>query len=186
MKEKRQLWNAAIVNDSKHIRLACNKMKNLLTELHQHTAFQRLNTQSVLRWFTCKCFFLHLIVLVWKSDKHPVAFIMENLSNRRFVLRTSGGQENRARRLKNGVPQGSILAVCLFNIYISDIPTTLSTKLAYADDLALAFTGQTSRTPWTRTCQYSTRTTIKIGFNLAKKKLCMSCTILTHVTWDDG
>jgi len=28
-----------------------------------------------------------------------------------------------------------------FNIYISDIPTTLSTKLAYADDLALAFTG---------------------------------------------
>jgi len=72
---------------------------------------------------------------------------MENLSNRRFVLRTSGGQENRARRLKNGVPQGSILAVCLFNIYISDIPTTLSTKLAYADDLALAFTGQTSRTP---------------------------------------
>ena len=28
-----------------------------------------------------------------------------------------------------------------FNIYISDIPTTLFTKLAYADDLALAFTG---------------------------------------------
>ena len=46
-----------------------------------------------------------------------------------------------ARRLKNGVPQGSILAPCLFNIYISDILTTLSTKLAYADDLALAFTG---------------------------------------------
>jgi len=34
-----------------------------------------------------------------------------------------------------------MLASFLFNIYISDIPTTLSTKLAYTDDLALAFTG---------------------------------------------
>jgi len=79
--------------------------------------------------------------------KRLVAFIMGTLSNRRFVLRTSDGQDSHARRLKNGVSQVSILALCLFNIYISDVPTTLSTKLAYADDLALAFTGQTSRTP---------------------------------------
>jgi len=43
--------------------------------------------------------------------------------------------------LKEWSSPGVILAPCLFNIYISDIPTTLSTKLAYAYDLALAFTG---------------------------------------------
>jgi len=84
---------------------------------------------------------LRLKLLRTIPDEHLLAFIMETLSNRRFILRTSDGQESRARRLKNGVPQGSILAPCLFNIYISDIPTTLSTKLVYADDLALAFTG---------------------------------------------
>jgi len=78
---------------------------------------------------------------LYKPDKHLVAFTMEALSNRRFVLRTIDRQESRARHLKNGISQGSILASCLFNIYISDIPTTLSTKLSYADDLALAFTG---------------------------------------------
>ena len=45
--------------------------------------------------------------------------------------------ESRIRRLKNDVPQGSILAPFLFNIYISDLPTTVSRKYAYADDLAI-------------------------------------------------
>jgi len=37
-------------------------------------------------------------------------------------------------RLKNGVPQESVLAPLLFNM--SDLPTTVSRKHAYADDLA--------------------------------------------------
>ena len=36
-----------------------------------------------------------------------------------------------------GVPQGSVLALLLFNTYISDLSTTVSRKYAYADDLAI-------------------------------------------------
>jgi len=52
---------------------------------------------------------LRLKLLRTIPDKHLVAFIMETLINRKFVLRTSDGQESRTRRLKNVVPQGSIL-----------------------------------------------------------------------------
>jgi len=41
------------------------------------------------------------------------------------------------RRLKNDVPQEFILAPLPFSIYISDLPTTVSRKYAYADDLAI-------------------------------------------------
>jgi len=66
-----------------------------------------------------------------------VHMIMEMVSNRSFTLTTGNGQRSRLRRLKNGVPQGSVLAPLLFNIYISDLPTIISRKHAYADDLAI-------------------------------------------------
>jgi len=71
--------------------------------------------------------------------RHLVRFIVNIISNRSFILKTSDGQCSRLRRLKNGVPQGSTLAPMLFNIYISDIPDTVSTQYGYADDLALLF-----------------------------------------------
>jgi len=70
-------------------------------------------------------------------DRHMVRMITELVGNRSFTLTTGNGKRSRFRRLKNGVPQGSVLAPFLFNIYISDLPTTVSRKYAYADDLAI-------------------------------------------------
>ena len=73
-------------------------------------------------------------------DKHMVRMIMELVRNRSFTLTTGDSKRSRLRRLKNGVPQGSVLAPLLFNIYIHDLPPTMSKKYAYADDLALLHT----------------------------------------------
>jgi len=66
-----------------------------------------------------------------------VHMIIEMVSNRSFTLTTGNGLRSRIQRLKNGVPQGSVMAHLLFSIYISDLPATISRKYAYADDLAI-------------------------------------------------
>ena len=63
--------------------------------------------------------------------------IMELVRNRSFTLTTGDSKQRRLRRLKNGVPQGSVLAPLLFNIYTCDLPSMISRKFAYADDLPL-------------------------------------------------
>ena len=70
-------------------------------------------------------------------NRHMVHMIIEMVSNRSFTLTTGNGQRSRLRRLKNSVPQGSVLAHLLFNIYTSDLSATISRKYAYADDLTI-------------------------------------------------
>jgi len=62
---------------------------------------------------------------------------MEMVGNRSFTFTTGNGKRTRLRRLKNGVPRGSVLAPLLINVYISKMPTTVFRKYAYADDLAI-------------------------------------------------
>ena len=63
-----------------------------------------------------------------------VKMIMELVRNRSFTLTTGDSKQSRLRRFKNGVPQESVLAPLLFNIYTYDLPSMIS---SYADDLAL-------------------------------------------------
>ena len=82
---------------------------------------------------------LALQILCIIPDRHLVRFIMNILSNCSFKLKTNSGQISRLRILKNGLPQGSTLSPILFNVYISDIPTTVSHQYGYADDMALLY-----------------------------------------------
>ena len=66
-----------------------------------------------------------------------VKMIMELVRNGSFTLTTADSKQSRLRRLKNGVPQESVLAPPLFNIYTYDLPSMISRKFAYVDDLAL-------------------------------------------------
>ena len=77
------------------------------------------------RGLTCKL--LRLL-----PDKHMVKMIMELVRNRSFTLTTGDSKQSRLRRLKNGVPQGSVLAPFLFDTYTYDFPSLISRKFTYS------------------------------------------------------
>ena len=62
---------------------------------------------------------------------------MELVRNRSSIFTTRDSKQSRLRYLKNGVPQGSVLALLLFNIYMYDMLSMISRMFAYANDLSL-------------------------------------------------
>ena len=80
---------------------------------------------------------LHKILEITK-DICLTELVESMLENRLFFVEL-GNQKSRWRRLKNGLPQGSVLAPLLFNIYTNDQPRTEGTcRFIYADDLGVS------------------------------------------------
>jgi len=82
---------------------------------------------------------LYLKILKTIPDVKLVKFMMLLVQDRSFILETSTGECSRKRKLRNGVPQGSVLAPILFNIYVSDVPKGVCKQYSYADDSALGY-----------------------------------------------
>ena len=82
-------------------------------------------------WHRClTCKLVHLL-----PYRHMVKMIMELITKHYFTLTTRSSICSKLQ-LKNDVPQESVLAPLLYNIYTYDLPTSVSQKYAYADDLA--------------------------------------------------
>ena len=80
-------------------------------------------------------------VLEMTGDVHLANLIRTMLESRRFFV-VLNGKKSRWRRQRNGLPQGSVLAPMLFNIYTNDQPTHADTRsFVYADDLCIASQG---------------------------------------------
>ena len=81
-------------------------------------------------------------------DSFMVSVLRDLLSNRSFVVKI-GQRSSRLRSLRNGLPQGSVLAPTLFNCYIfdipkctSDVPKCTAEMFLYADDAAFLMSGR--------------------------------------------
>ena len=70
-------------------------------------------------------------------DKLMVRMIMELVRNQSFNLTTCDNKQSKLRRPKSSVFQGSVFAALLCNFYTYNLPSTISRKLTYANNLAL-------------------------------------------------
>ena len=72
-----------------------------------------------------------------KLPENLICLLKSYLMNRNFYVSVENKNSN-SRRIKAGVPQGSLLGPTLFSIYINDIPKSTNTNIAlFADDTCI-------------------------------------------------
>lgn len=64
--------------------------------------------------------------------------LLNNMLSDRLFNVLLNDQCSRFKKLNNGLAQGSVLSCLLFNLYIHDLPPSISRKFLYADDKAYA------------------------------------------------
>jgi hypothetical protein len=69
--------------------------------------------------------------------------LLNNMLSNRFFQVFLGDQSSRWRRLNNGLPQVSVLAPILFNLYMSILTSTDAKVFQYADDIAVTYQAET-------------------------------------------
>ena len=74
----------------------------------------------------------------WSLQDICLTELIESMLDSRLVFVELGSKKSRWCRLKNGLPQGSVPAPVLFNIYTNDQPRSEGTRrFIYADDLGV-------------------------------------------------
>uniref|UniRef100_A0A2S2PVA2 RNA-directed DNA polymerase from mobile element jockey n=1 Tax=Sipha flava TaxID=143950 RepID=A0A2S2PVA2_9HEMI len=107
-------------------------------------------------------------------DYNFVKIIEALLSNRRFFV-TLDGKNSRWRNLKNGLPQGSVLAPTLFNIYTNDQPIS---KIQISNTIYTQMTQQSQyKTTPSRPLRGNYQTHLPKWMNILKQTLYVHFTL---------
>ena len=101
------------------------------------TVFLDLTAAYDTIWHTGLLFKLSKVMDGWF-----VVLVRVLLQNRRFRVHI-GDDVSSWRHQSNGLPQGSVLAPTLFNLYTNDLPVMLCRRFIYADDICCAVQAKT-------------------------------------------